>query len=180
MRTTIRRRRLKRIAMHSIKGSRHGGTNIYNLFVYDSVSRVTFNSATDPDPDGMYGGDPVLPSQATFPSYFYTSTPIPSGLQDPGPFNSTSISASGRHVRALLRPTRSVSGVLVRTVQDWPATQRPGNSGELRNQVQPPRMRVLWLRKMPFKFISKAFALDALAKASSSLTSFAFTNCRRA
>jgi hypothetical protein len=72
------------------------GTNIYNLFITDSVSHVTFNSATDPDPGGMFGGDPIVPSFSSFPSYFFTSVPIPSGSQNLGPFNSTSVSASAQ------------------------------------------------------------------------------------
>ena len=73
------------------------GTNIYNLFATDSVSHVTYNGNTDPDPGGMFGGDPIVPSSSPFPSFFFPSTPIPSGSQSIGPFTSTSVSVSAQY-----------------------------------------------------------------------------------
>jgi hypothetical protein len=73
------------------------GTNIYNLFITDSVSHVTYNGNTDPDPGGMFGGDPIVPASSSFPSYFFPSTPIPAGSQSIGPFTSTSVSASAQY-----------------------------------------------------------------------------------
>jgi hypothetical protein len=73
------------------------GTNIYNLFITDSVSHVSYNGNTDPDPGGMFGGDPIVPEFSAFPSYFFPSLPIPAGSQSIGPFTSTSVSASAQY-----------------------------------------------------------------------------------
>jgi hypothetical protein len=72
------------------------GTNIYNLFITDSVSHVTYNSHTDPDPGGVFGGDPIVPSFSSFPSYFFPSVSTPVGQVTIPPFTSTSVSASAQ------------------------------------------------------------------------------------